>query len=132
MRARKVKGYVCPECEEKSKEPPERRRGYRCPKCDEIHEAEELTRVPAWLCSEVDDEEGGLTIVEPKRVEAVQLGCDGVVEADTDREPDIVDLCEHECGCITDDVTDAVDLYECGECGELYEDRDDARDCCRA
>lgn len=38
-----------------------------------------------------------------------------------------------ECGdfFIEEDLPDLVERYQCGECEEIYEDRDEAKKCCR-
>ena len=29
------------------------------------------------------------------------------------------------------DLPEATERFECGECGELYEDKDEAKECCK-
>ena len=32
---------------------------------------------------------------------------------------------------LREDVPEVEERYQCGECGESYEDRDDAKECCK-
>ena len=32
---------------------------------------------------------------------------------------------------LKDDIPEIVERYQCGECEEIYEDRDEAKECCK-
>lgn len=83
-------------------------RGYICPECGSLQgtKPEEQT---AWR---VNDNElvDGYLLEEPEKVAIY-----------------IYEECEH----ITEDEPQETELYECGECEERYEDRDEAKACCK-
>lgn len=88
-------------------------RAIECPECGEVHilaPGEKPKSTEAWYLPGDVYEDTALTDEEPEKVEAYHLPCEHLVR-------------------VEEVSIDA--MYQCGECEEVYENREDARDCCK-
>lgn len=122
MRATKVKGAViCPVCSEivdpEDHELPEPKETWACPACDAV--SDEGPAETAWCTHE-----------PPEAVMEQCPQCEAWVAAEPLKDRTQCPLCE-EWFDPTEMDFDETEAWKCGECETVYQDRDEAKECCR-
>lgn len=84
---------------------------FECPVCSEFHSDHDkpLEKQQGWSVEDLTTD--GLTMNEPAEVVVFDYNDDGE--------------------CLGEDEPEYLEAWMCGECEEVYQDRDEAKDCCK-
>ena len=130
MKPKKVKGYECEECGsfEEADALPEAVKGWEC----EGYEGASLTAPETqkgMMCPHCDEFIEGATPADGEQ--ETREVCEQCADDPDCNEHEEKDVWELECGCIAVEQPALVEWFACSECEEAYEDREEAKECCK-